>query len=432
MTAKISSDIQGAVRARLGYAWNRLLFYGAGGVALAKFNLQSNLTSVMPDPNPANFFTYPDSLFYYAAAKDRSTTQVGWTLGGGLEYAVNSNWSVRAEYRYSDFGHIAETPSFLLRRHGILPRRPPRDPEPGAGRIQLQFAAPDPEPAPGNLIVKGPTVGASLPLPSSAGAPPKAPTPAVPLVVDWTGFYVGGQTGYAYGDNHSRYSYEAPGLTTTLPSSGALIGDAQGVIVGAHLGYNLEFDKWLVGFEGEVDGTSLIRRNQLNLNDPALGTNIGVLSTLVQSDIQGSIRGRAGYSFGRLLTFVTGGVALADFSLQSPTRRPRHQCSGGAVALLRHQGASVDDARGLDCRRRPRMGGQQQLVRTRRISLHGFRKHARHAQHLGDLGLLLFRPASPRPKPSSVRLQLQIWRGRAGAGHRQILTHCAAAQSAKL
>ena len=317
VTAKISSDIQGAVRARLGYAWNRLLFYGAGGVALAKFNLQSNLAGVMPDPNPANFFTYPDSLFYYAAAKDRSTTQVGWTLGGGLEYAVNSNWSVRAEYRYSDFGHIAETPtSFsdgMEYYHG--------DRHVTQNQVQVgfsyRFAAPDPEPAPGNLIVKGPTVGASLPLPSSAGAPPKAPTPAVPLVVDWTGFYVGGQTGYAYGDNHGGYNYEAPGLTTTLPSSGALIGDAQGVIVGAHLGYNLEFDKWLVGFEGEVDGTSLIRRNQLNLNDPALGTNIGVLSTLVQSDIQGSIRGRAGYSFGRLLTFVTGGVALADFSLQS-------------------------------------------------------------------------------------------------------------------
>ena len=37
----------------------------------------------------------------------------------------------------------------------------------------------------------------------------------------------------------------------------------------------------------------------------------------VQSDIQGAIRGRAGYAFGRLLPFVAGGVALADFKLQS-------------------------------------------------------------------------------------------------------------------
>ena len=29
---------------------------------------------------------------------------MGWTVGGGLEYAVTNNWSVRAEYRYTDFG----------------------------------------------------------------------------------------------------------------------------------------------------------------------------------------------------------------------------------------------------------------------------------------------------------------------------------------
>jgi outer membrane immunogenic protein len=51
--------------------------------------------------------------------------------------------------------------------------------------------------------------------------------------------------------------------------------------------------------------------------DPSNSGNVGALSTLVQSDIQGSVRGRAGYAFGRLLTFATGGVALGDFSCQS-------------------------------------------------------------------------------------------------------------------
>jgi outer membrane immunogenic protein len=32
------------------------------------------------------------------------TTRNGWTVGGGIEYAVTDNWSVRAEYRYSNFG----------------------------------------------------------------------------------------------------------------------------------------------------------------------------------------------------------------------------------------------------------------------------------------------------------------------------------------
>ena len=34
-----------------------------------------------------------------------STTRVGWTVGGGLEYALTNNWLIRAEYRYSQFGH---------------------------------------------------------------------------------------------------------------------------------------------------------------------------------------------------------------------------------------------------------------------------------------------------------------------------------------
>jgi outer membrane immunogenic protein len=33
---------------------------------------------------------------------------VGWTVGGGVEYAFDPNWSIRAEYRYTDFGGFNE------------------------------------------------------------------------------------------------------------------------------------------------------------------------------------------------------------------------------------------------------------------------------------------------------------------------------------
>jgi outer membrane immunogenic protein len=39
-----------------------------------------------------------------------SRTRVGWTVGGGIEYAVTNNWSLRVEYRYSDFGHASIHP----------------------------------------------------------------------------------------------------------------------------------------------------------------------------------------------------------------------------------------------------------------------------------------------------------------------------------
>jgi opacity protein-like surface antigen len=36
--------------------------------------------------------------------KLRTTTQVGWTAGGGLEYALDRNWSAKIEYDYLGFG----------------------------------------------------------------------------------------------------------------------------------------------------------------------------------------------------------------------------------------------------------------------------------------------------------------------------------------
>ena len=31
--------------------------------------------------------------------------RLGWTGGGGVEYAFDSNWSIRAEDRFSEYGH---------------------------------------------------------------------------------------------------------------------------------------------------------------------------------------------------------------------------------------------------------------------------------------------------------------------------------------
>jgi len=39
-----------------------------------------------------------------SALSSASKTKVGWTLGGGVEYAMWSRWSVKAEYLYVDLG----------------------------------------------------------------------------------------------------------------------------------------------------------------------------------------------------------------------------------------------------------------------------------------------------------------------------------------
>jgi outer membrane immunogenic protein len=70
----------GSVRARLGYAFDRFLVYGTGGYAFMHGSSNNNL------------------------GESDSNTFHGWTVGAGGEYAITEVFSVRAEYRYTDFG----------------------------------------------------------------------------------------------------------------------------------------------------------------------------------------------------------------------------------------------------------------------------------------------------------------------------------------
>ncbi|HUI12773.1 MAG TPA: outer membrane protein [Xanthobacteraceae bacterium] len=72
------------VTGRIGAAFDRLLVYGKGGLAIAQD--KSTFT-------PVGGATLTDNL-----------TRAGWTAGAGLEYALTNNWSVRAEYDYLGFG----------------------------------------------------------------------------------------------------------------------------------------------------------------------------------------------------------------------------------------------------------------------------------------------------------------------------------------
>ena len=122
--------VQGSIRGRLGYAFDRVLVYATGGVAFGGFN--TNVSTA-----------YINALFYPAffGTDSFSNTRVGWTVGGGLEYAVTNNWSVRAEYRYTDFGTTQQRPGqFLPRVQRRLPRRGdiyPFHRESRASRLQL-------------------------------------------------------------------------------------------------------------------------------------------------------------------------------------------------------------------------------------------------------------------------------------------------------
>ncbi len=81
-TSLYNSALRASLRGRLGLGFDRTLLYVTGGLAVAGGGNGGN-------------YLYNNS----------DTTRLGWTVGGGAEYAFAPNWSARLEYRYSDFGN---------------------------------------------------------------------------------------------------------------------------------------------------------------------------------------------------------------------------------------------------------------------------------------------------------------------------------------
>jgi outer membrane immunogenic protein len=138
-------------------------------------------------------------------------------------------------------------------------------------------------------------------------APPPVYLPPAPIFT-WTGIYVGGQIGYAWASGNNNFTGYDPFFVADPFITTSLGGNPSGVIGGAHVGYNYQFNQFVVGLEGSVDGTSLSNTAAAFFPD---GTTITAQS---RADIQGSIRGRAGIAWDRALIYATGGVAFGGFN----------------------------------------------------------------------------------------------------------------------
>jgi outer membrane immunogenic protein len=92
VNGKASLSWLGTTRARVGFVAtpdNRLMIYATGGIA---YGGGSTNFSVF-DSTTGSFWT-----------GNPSSTRVGWTIGGGVEYAVTNNITIKGEYLYADLG----------------------------------------------------------------------------------------------------------------------------------------------------------------------------------------------------------------------------------------------------------------------------------------------------------------------------------------
>jgi outer membrane immunogenic protein len=90
----VRNNWMSTIRGRAGVAADRALFYVTGGVAFANFSINHS---------------FSDTAGPSADSVSGSTPRTGWTVGGGIEYALNANWTLRGEYLYADFGTANST-----------------------------------------------------------------------------------------------------------------------------------------------------------------------------------------------------------------------------------------------------------------------------------------------------------------------------------
>ena len=136
------------------------------------------------------------------------------------------------------------------------------------------------------------------------------PAPIAPVAAPftWTGAYVGVEGGYGFAD------FSNVSETTGTPLTGAfretLLGqELDGFLVGAFAGANVQLGAFVLGVDGSIDYANID-------GSASFAAAAGRTDTVdVEIDMVANARARAGYAFGRVLPYVTAGVAFASVDL---------------------------------------------------------------------------------------------------------------------
>jgi outer membrane immunogenic protein len=100
VTQSASTNWLFTARPRIGFTKGPVLVYGTGGVATTNINYQALFTDT------------------FASAREfggvKTSSQNGWIAGGGAEFKLSHNWSLKGEYLHASFGSAASTTSTNL------------------------------------------------------------------------------------------------------------------------------------------------------------------------------------------------------------------------------------------------------------------------------------------------------------------------------
>jgi outer membrane immunogenic protein len=82
VACQTNSDFLSTVRGRVGFAADRFMPYVTGGLAIGNIRASDVFGGI-------------------------NQTNAGWTVGGGVEFALSGPWTAKVEYLYTDLGNAA-------------------------------------------------------------------------------------------------------------------------------------------------------------------------------------------------------------------------------------------------------------------------------------------------------------------------------------
>jgi high affinity Mn2+ porin len=139
----------------------------------------------------------------------------------------------------------------------------------------------------------------------------KAPPQPVSTAYDWSGFYLGGNVGYAWGK--SNFSDPPDGISGSMGLSQTIntFDESGSFLVGAQGGYNYMLpNRWVIG--GEFDLSAPSFQNPTGISVSGMSTFASPFGSETYTEnmlVSGTMRARIGYAPGHWLLYATGGLA---------------------------------------------------------------------------------------------------------------------------
>ena len=141
-----------------------------------------------------------------------------------------------------------------------------------------------------STLIAAPALAADLPM-KARPAPP-------PPVFSWTGFYIGANIGGAWSN----------GTVTDLVTGANLNTDSSGFIGGGQVGFNYQFNTFVLGAEWDIDGTTISKTSNV------VATGSGNLQASANTDWISTLAARFGFAFDHWLLYGKAGGAWVQNS----------------------------------------------------------------------------------------------------------------------